>query len=175
MASTCSGGSDAALQVEGAVMSLSAWERQTLDSIGNGLAESDPELATLLTAFARLSSGEEMPAAEEISQASWSSMRRSLHKRRRSRWGGLRRYLGRMCRGLGMRWLVLSLWLAVTASLICVALTLGNRSGVSCSVSWAAACTAPAARPAADKTATSHAPASGGWTMTSPAGAAGLP
>ena len=128
MASTCSGGSDAALQVEGAVMSLSAWERQTLDSIGNGLAESDPKLATLLTTFARLASGEEMPAAEEISQASWSSVRRSLRNRRRSRWGGL---------------------------------------------SWAAACTAPAARPAADKTATSHAPAPGGWTMTSPAGAAG--
>jgi hypothetical protein len=171
MASTCSGGSDAALQVEGAVMSLSAWERQTLDSIGNGLAESDPELATLLTTFARLASGEEMPAAEEISQASWSSMRRSLRKRRRSRWGGLRRFLGRMNRGLGMRWL----WLAITASLICIALTLGNRSGVSCTVSWAAACTAPAARPAADKTATSHAPTPGGWTMTSPAGAEGQP
>jgi hypothetical protein len=74
-----------------------------------------------------------------------------------------------------MRWLVLSLWLAVTASLMCIPLFLGNGGGASCSVSWAAACTAPAARPAADKTATSHAPAPSGWTMTSPAGAAGLP
>jgi hypothetical protein len=174
MASTCSGGSDAALQVEGAVMSLSAWERQTLDSIGNGLAESDPELATLLTTFARLASGEEMPAAEEISGTSWPSMRRSLRKRRRSRWDGLRRFLSRVNRGLGMRWLVLSLWLALTAALMCIPLFLGNGSGVSCSMSWATACTVPAARPAADKTATSHAPAPGGWAMTSPAGAAGL-
>lgn len=156
-------------------MSLSAWERQTLDSIGNGLAESDPELATLLITFARLASGEEMPAAEEISAASWSSMRRSLRKRRRSRWGGLRRFLGRMNRGLGMRWLVLSLWLAITACLMCIPLFLGHGSGVSCSVSWATVCTAPAARPAADKTATNHAPASGGWAMTSTAAAAGQP
>jgi hypothetical protein len=159
MASTCSGGSDAALRVEGAVVNLSAWERQTLDLIGNGLAESDPELATLLTTFARLASGEEMPEAEEISPASWPSMRRSHRERRRPRWGGLRRFLGRMNRGLAMRWLVLSLWLAITACLMCITLFLGNGSGVSCSVSWAAACTAPAAPPAADKTATSHAPA----------------
>ena len=100
-------------------MSLSAWERQTLDSIGNGLAESDPELATLLTTFARLASGEEMPAAEEISGTSWPSMRRSLRKRRRSRWDGLRRFLSRVNRGLGMRWLVLSLWLSVIGIQFC--------------------------------------------------------
>jgi hypothetical protein len=73
-----------------------------------------------------------------------------------------------------MRWLVLSLWLAVTASLICIALTLGNNSGASCTVSWAAACTAPAVRPAADP-ATRHTPAPGGVLTPSPRRAAGQP
>jgi Protein of unknown function (DUF3040) len=42
-------------------MSLSAWERHTLDSIKDELAASDPKLAALLCAFNRLVSGEEMP------------------------------------------------------------------------------------------------------------------
>jgi hypothetical protein len=42
-------------------MSLSAWERHTLDSIKDELAASDPELAALLSAFNRLASDEEMP------------------------------------------------------------------------------------------------------------------
>ena len=45
-------------------MSLSAWEQQALESIRNGLAGSDPELAALLSAFSRLASDEEMPDRE---------------------------------------------------------------------------------------------------------------
>jgi Protein of unknown function (DUF3040) len=37
-------------------MSLSAWEQRALDSIKDGLAGSDPQLAALLTAFALPSS-----------------------------------------------------------------------------------------------------------------------
>ena len=47
-------------------MSLSAWEQNALDSIKDGLASSDPTLAARLTIFARLASGEEMPAREKI-------------------------------------------------------------------------------------------------------------
>ena len=47
-------------------MSLSAREHRALDSIKDGLAESDPGLASRLAIFSRLASGEEMPARSEI-------------------------------------------------------------------------------------------------------------
>ena len=47
------------------VMSLSAREQQALASITDRLARSDPQLASLLGAFSRHASGEEMPGAED--------------------------------------------------------------------------------------------------------------
>jgi hypothetical protein len=47
-------------------MSLSASEQQALDSIEATLTSSDPKLASLLAIFARLASGEEMPARERV-------------------------------------------------------------------------------------------------------------
>jgi hypothetical protein len=47
-------------------MSLSAREQQALESIEDGLAESDPGLASRLGMFSRLASGEEMPERDEI-------------------------------------------------------------------------------------------------------------
>ena len=44
-------------------MSLSAQERQALDFMAEGLADSAPELASLLATFTRLTSGEQMPEA----------------------------------------------------------------------------------------------------------------
>jgi hypothetical protein len=53
--------------VEGvAAMSLSAREQQALESVEDGLAESDPGLASRLGIFSRLASGEEMPERDEI-------------------------------------------------------------------------------------------------------------
>ena len=48
------------------VTSLSARDRQALDSIDDQLAGSDPQLASLMATFTRLSSGEEMPHREDI-------------------------------------------------------------------------------------------------------------
>ena len=59
-------------------MSLNAWEQQALDSIKNGLAGSDPELAALLSAFTRLASGEEMPDREKVPARSRWALRRFL-------------------------------------------------------------------------------------------------
>jgi Protein of unknown function (DUF3040) len=73
-------------------MSLSAWEQQALDSIKDGLAGSDPDLAALLSAFTRLASGEEMPDSEKIQAGS----RRAL-RLRRARW---RCNVRRACRRL---------------------------------------------------------------------------
>ena len=47
-------------------MSLSAWEQDALDSIKNGLADSDPALAARLAMFTRLASAEDMPVREKI-------------------------------------------------------------------------------------------------------------
>lgn len=51
---------------EGPEMSLSAWERQALDSIEDGLAGSDFELAALLIMFNRVAPDEEMPVREKV-------------------------------------------------------------------------------------------------------------
>lgn len=47
-------------------MSLSAREQEALGRIENRLAESDPELAGRLATFTRLTSGEAMPAREQM-------------------------------------------------------------------------------------------------------------
>lgn len=105
-------------------MSLSAWEQEALESIKNGLAGSDPELAALLFAFSRLASDEEMPDTEKTPAGS----RRAFRRLRRARW---RSSLRRACHRLGFqRTALLLLWPLITAALIAVALALnigGNR------------------------------------------------
>jgi hypothetical protein len=65
--------------MEMAVMSLSAHERRVLDSIQDRLSGSDPELASQLATFTRLSAGEQMPTRESIragwQRLSWPSIR----------------------------------------------------------------------------------------------------
>ena len=46
-------------------MSLNQPETQALGSIADGLAGSDPRLASMLTIFSRLAAGEDMPAREK--------------------------------------------------------------------------------------------------------------
>jgi hypothetical protein len=125
-------------------MSLSAWEQQVLDSIKDGLAAADPKLASLLSAFSRLASGEEMPAREAIRAA-----RRPRRKRRRRRAGKWRhradqvsRHVRRVRESLGSRRPALLLWLAITAILITVALVLNSGNApATCAHSWAMGCT----------------------------------
>ena len=47
------------------MMSLNQLQTQALGSIADGLAGSDPRLASMLTIFSRLAAGEEMPAREK--------------------------------------------------------------------------------------------------------------
>jgi hypothetical protein len=56
--------------MEVAPMSLSAHEQRTVDAIEHRLSGSDPDLASLLSMFSRLTAGEEMPAREKI-RAGW--------------------------------------------------------------------------------------------------------
>jgi len=119
-------------------MSLSAWEQQALDSIKDGLAGSDPELAALLSAFTRLASGEEMPGREKARAGS----RRALRRLRRARWRSTAR---RVCRRLALQQAVLLLWLLTTAAMIAVALALsaGGDHGT-CTETAAMICISPA-------------------------------
>jgi len=48
------------------MMSLNEPQRQALGSIEDGLAGSDPRLASMLNIFSRLAAGEEMPVREKI-------------------------------------------------------------------------------------------------------------
>jgi hypothetical protein len=125
-------------KAKGPAMSLSAWEQQALDSINNGLAGSDPELAALLSAFARLASGEEMPDREKIRAGS----RRALRRLRRARW---RSSMRRMCQRLGLQRAALLLWLLATAAMIAVALALhAGGDHAACMESLATVCAGPA-------------------------------
>jgi hypothetical protein len=68
--------------MEVAVMSLSLRERHALHSIEDRLCVSDPELASLLAMFARLTAGEDMPPPEKTQ----AGRRRASRCSRRNRW-----------------------------------------------------------------------------------------
>ena len=105
-------------------MSLNAREQQALDSIEDELAGSDPGLATMLSAFNRLTSAEEIPDREKIRAGSRRALRRF---RRGRRCPGLRR----ACQRLGFqRTALLLLWLLTSGALIgvAVALSAGGKS-----------------------------------------------
>ena len=119
-------------------MSLSAWERQALDSIKNGLAGSDPDLAALLSAFNRLASDADMPDREKVDAGSRRALRR-LHRAR------LRGRLRRARQRLGSRRAALLLWLLTTAVLIgAVVLALNVGGGhATCPQTIVTICTGP--------------------------------
>jgi hypothetical protein len=113
--------------MEGPLMSLSDWEQNVLDSVKDGLADSDPALVARLIIFTRLASGEEMPVREKIQAGSRRAVLRSRpqagHTRRQQTVPPL-------------------LWLATTLALIVVALVC-NRGGSqgTCTGSWGTLCT----------------------------------
>jgi hypothetical protein len=120
-------------------MSLSAWEQQALDSIKDGLAGSDPDLAALLSAFTWLASSDEVPTRENMQ----AGVRRAL---RRLRWARWRSNVRRAGKHLGFQRAALVLLLLTTAALVVVALALhagGGRHG-SCTEEAAMVCIRPA-------------------------------
>jgi hypothetical protein len=118
-------------------VSLSAWEQRNLDSIKDGLAGSDPGLATLLATFNQLASGEEMPTLEKLRAGLRGVTRRPGRKRRHSRWGTL----GRVYQRIGLQWAALLLWLLITISLVTAGLVLSRSGGqTACPRSWSVIC-----------------------------------
>jgi hypothetical protein len=120
-------------------MSLNAWEQDALDSIKNGLADSDPALVARLSMFTRLASGEAMPVREKLQAASRRMASRPA-RRTPARTSGARR-TGRMYQRLGLPRTMLLVWLVTTTALIAAALA-SSRAGAhfSCTGSWATLC-----------------------------------
>ena len=126
---------------EVATMSISGREQQALDSIGHRLAGSDPELASLLGVFGRVTSSEEMPAHEEI-RAPW--------RARRLRRNRARKHARRLPLGLGSARIALLLWLVAAVVLIAVAVIADRTGGRgACTRARGASCawSAPAREP----------------------------
>ena len=113
-------------------MSLSAWEQDTLDSIKNGLAESDPALVARLALFTRLSSGEDMPVREKLQ-----AVKQQVARRRR-----------RMYQRLGVGRALLLVWLVTTLTLVSAALAISRGDGPrSCAGSFVTLCGGATAAP----------------------------
>jgi len=125
-------------------MSLSAWERDALDSIKNSLADSDPALVARLSMFTRLASGEAMPARDKLQAAS-----RRMTRRLPARPAPARR-TGRMRQRLGLSRTMLLVWLVTTTALIAAALASSRVGGhLNCSGTWGTLCARASSAPQA--------------------------
>jgi hypothetical protein len=127
--------------MEEPAMSLSAWEQQALESIKDGLARSDPQLAALLTTLPRPALDREIPAQEKIPAASRPTILRSLRRPRRPL-DDARRGLHSMLGRVNLQFAMMLLWLMVAAVLVTVALLLsrGGSSQGTCPGSWPVLC-----------------------------------
>jgi hypothetical protein len=111
------------------MMSLNEPERQVLGCIEDGLAGSDPRLASMLNIFSRLAAGEEVPTGEKIRvRRGWPAAHRPRHARRHPRRGAALPQARRLYPRLGLQQAMLLLWVVITAGMLAVALVL-NTSG----------------------------------------------
>jgi len=107
------------------MMSLNEPQMQALGWIEDGLAGSDPRLASMLNIFSRLAVGEEMPAGEKI------RVRRGRPAAPRPAAPALRHsppQARRLYPRLGLQQAMLLLWVVITAGMLAVPLVL-NTSG----------------------------------------------
>ena len=125
------------------MMSLTEPHRQALGSIAEGLAGSDPRLASMLNIFSLLAAGEEMPAREKTRVR---RRRAAAHRPRRTRRHPRRRIAlpqpHRLYQRLG-RQQAMVLWTVITAALLTVALALNTSGPKACIQSMGTACPSP--------------------------------
>ena len=112
-------------------MSLTEPEIQALGFIADGLAGSDPRLASMLTIFSRLAAGEEMPA------------RQTTRVRRDPRRGTARPPPRRRHPRLGWQQARLVVAAVISAALVAVALALTASGPRTCARPMRSACPAP--------------------------------
>jgi len=125
-------------------MSLTEPETQALGCIADGLAGSDPRLASMLTIFSRLAAGEEMPARQKTRvrrgrPAAHRPRRARRHPRRGIAFPQLRRLYPR----LGWPRAMVVLGAVISAALLTAALALTASGPKACARPMGTACPAP--------------------------------
>jgi hypothetical protein len=126
------------------MMSLNEPRSQALGSIEDGLAGSDPRLASMLTIFSRLAAGEEMPAREKIPlRRRRPAAHRPSRTRRYPRPGRAFPQPHRQYPRLGWQQAMLLLWVVISAGLVAVALVLNNSGHKACIQSMGTVCPSP--------------------------------
>ena len=126
------------------MMSFTDLERQALGSIADGLAGSDPRLASMLTIFSRLAAGEDMPAREKTRvrrgrPAARRPRRARRHPRRAMAFPQPRRRYPRLGRPQAM----LVLGAVISAALLTAALALTASGPRTCARPMGTGCPAP--------------------------------
>jgi len=125
------------------MMSLNEPQRQALGCIADGLAGSDPRLASMLDIFSRLAAGEEMPAREKIRvRHGRPTAHRPRRARRHPRRGRALPQARRRYPRLGRQQAMLLLWVVISAGLLAVALVLNTSGHKACIQSMGTACSA---------------------------------
>lgn len=116
------------------MMGISERDRETLHSIGDGLARSAPKLVSMLAMFSRLTADEEMPVREPTRRAARELATSAITAAGRAGPDRVQRFhLGQRARG----WL----WIVAAAALLALALTLTHGTGRStCTPSRTTAC-----------------------------------
>jgi len=125
-------------------MSFTEPEMQALGWIEDGLAGSDPRLASMLNIFSRLAAGEEMPACEKIRVGRGrSAARRPRRARRHPRRGTVFPQARRLYPHLGLPLAMVLLWVVISAGMVAVALVLNTSGHQACTRSMGTACLSP--------------------------------
>ena len=126
-------------------MSLTEPETQALGSIADGLAGSDPRLASMLTIFSRLAAGEDMPAREKTRvRRGRPAAHRPRRARRYPRRGIAFPQPRRRYPQPGWQRAMLVLWAVISAALLTAALALTASGHNTCIQSMRSACPWPA-------------------------------
>ena len=109
------------------MMSFNEPEMQALGWIEDGLAGSDPRLASMLNIFSRLAASEEMPAGEKIRVTRGrAAAHRPRRARRHPRRGRAFPQARRLYPRLGLSQAMALLWVVSTAGMLAVALVLNT-------------------------------------------------
>src|SRR5215471_15595035 len=129
------------------MMSLTEPETQALGFIADGLAGSDPRLASMLTIFSRLAAGEQMPIREKTRVRRGRPPARPRRARRYPRRGIAFPQPRRRYARLGWQQAMLVLWTIISAALLATALALTASGHTTCARSMETACPSPAIPP----------------------------
>ncbi len=133
------------------MISLNQLETQALGSIADGLAGSDPRLASMLTIFSRLAAGKEMPAREKTRvRRGRPAVHRPRRARRHPRRGIARSQPRRLRARLGRQQVMLLLGAVISAALLTAALALNASGRTTCARSLGTACPSPSISQLAD-------------------------